>query len=57
MSHKKVTIASIFKVWFEFDSESPKVDLDMKNNHFDSLSIRLSTLNSEPRFENRPKSV
>ena len=54
MSHKKVTIALILEIWLGFDSQSLKLDHDMKNNHFGSLSIRL---NSQPLFENWRKSV
>ena len=44
MSHKKVTIASILEIWLGFDSKNLKLDHDMKNNHFKSLSIRLLRL-------------
>ena len=44
MSHKKVTIASILKIWFGFNSKNLKLDHDIKNNHFESLSIGLLTL-------------
>ena len=44
MSHKKVTIASIIKIWLGFDSKNLKLDHDIKNSHFESLSIRLLTL-------------
>ena len=43
MSHKKVTIASILKIWLGFYSKILKLDGDMKNSHFGSLSIRLLT--------------
>ena len=41
MSHKKVTITSILNIWIGFDSKNLKLDNDMKNNHFVSLSIGL----------------
>ena len=44
MSHKKVTIALILEIWLEFDSKSLKLDHDMNNSHFGSLSIRLLML-------------
>ena len=62
MSHKKVTIALIQEIWLGFDSQSLKLDHDMKNNHFGSLSIRLLTLKQSSSFwklakigENRSK--
>ena len=50
MSCKKVNIASIFKIWLEFDSKGLKLDHDMKNNHFGPLSIRLLTLKQSASF-------
>ena len=41
MSHEKVTVASISKVSLGFDSINLKLDHDMKNNYFGSLSIWL----------------
>ena len=50
MSHKKVTIALILETWLGFDSQSLKLDHDMENNHFWSLSIRLLMLNQSASF-------
>ena len=50
MSHKKVTIALILEIWLGFDSKRPKLDHDMKNSHFGSLSIRLLTLKQSASF-------
>ena len=46
MNHKEVTIALILEIWFVFDSKSLKLDHDMNNSHFRSLSIRLLMLKS-----------
>ena len=50
MSHKKVTIALILEIWLGFDSKSLKLDHDMKNDHFASLSFRLLTLKQSAYF-------
>ena len=50
MSHKKVTIALILETWLGFDSQSLKLDHDMENNHFWSLSIRLLMLKQSASF-------
>ena len=39
-----MTIALILEIWLGLDSESFKLDHDMNNNHFGSLSIRLQYL-------------
>ena len=44
MSHKAVTIASISEIWLGFDRRNLQLNHDMKNNHFDPLSVRLLTL-------------
>ena len=41
MNHRKVSIALILEISLGFDSESLKLDHDMKNNHFGSLPIRV----------------
>ena len=38
MSHKNA-IASILKIWLGIDSKNLKLDYEMKNNHFGSLSM------------------
>ena len=38
MSHKKVTITSILKIWLGFDSKSLKLDHDMKDKYFESIN-------------------
>ena len=50
-----MTIASILKILLGFDSKDLKLDHNMKNNHFESLSIKILRLNSQPRFENWQK--
>ena len=50
MSHKKVTIALILKIQLGFDSTNMKLDHDMKNNPFWSLSIRLVMLKQSASF-------
>ena len=44
MSHKKVTIALILKIPLGFDSRVLKLDHDIENKFFWSLSIKLLTL-------------
>ena len=46
MSHKKVRIASIaiLTTWLPFNSKNLKLDHDMENNHFGSLSVVLFAL-------------
>ena len=50
MSHKKVTIALILKIWLGFDSKTMKLDHDIKNNDIGSLSVRLLTLKMSASF-------
>ena len=50
MSHKKVTIALILEIWLGLNSKSLKLDHDMKNNHFGSISIRLLMLKQSASF-------
>ena len=38
MSHKNVIAASFSKIWLGVDNKKLKLDHDMKNNHFGSLS-------------------
>ena len=55
MSHRTVIITSIVKIGFQFDSKNLKLDYDMKNNHFVSLSIKLLTLKQSTSFWKLPK--
>ena len=50
MSHKKVVIALISELLLGFNRKILKLDYDMKNNHFGSLSIRLLTLKQSTFF-------
>ena len=45
-----MNIALILEIWLGFDSKSLKLDQDMKNNHFVSLSIELLTLKQSFSF-------
>ena len=49
--YKKVTTALILDIWLGFDRTTFKLDYDMANNQFGSLSIRLTML-KQPPFEN-----
>ena len=57
MSHKKVAIALILKIWLGFDSENLKLDHDMKIITLGLDQLGYWRLNNEPRFENWRKSV
>ena len=50
MNHKNVTIASISKLRLGFDSKILKLDHEVKNNHFECLSIDLLTLKQSASF-------
>ena len=52
-----MTIALILEVLLGFDSQSLKLDHDMKNNHFRSLSIRLLMHKQSASFEYWQKSI
>ena len=55
MSHRNVIITSIEKIGLQFDSKNLKLDHDMKNNHFVSLSIKLLTLTQSTSFQKLAK--
>ena len=50
MSHRNMSISSIFKIWLRFNNKNLKLDHDMKSNNFGSLSIKVLTLKQLASF-------